>query len=488
VAAKATGVVTVSTSATNWNTAATHWRLYQVETGVATVTSYTDGRRSQFDGSAGAGGAVAVTQPDVPEQQIVRQSQWLRANTAADNGWLNAAWAPELGLFAAVSNTGTGTRVMTSPTGQDWTIRTSAQDNSWNGLAWGGPTGGKLFVAVSEAGSNRAMTSPDGATWTVRNMSGTNAWRGVAWSEQLQLFCAVGQSGALSTSPDGITWTGRTAAEANDWQDVVWSEELAIFVAIAETGTNRVMYSADGLTWLPAAAASADTWRRVTWGAYAGVFVAVARTGTNRIMTSPDGITWTARTSALGTSDHRAVAWSPELGLFAIVTDAGTVQSSPDGVTWTARTAAAALQWRMVVYSPQLQRFVAVGASGTGNRAMVWGGKAGIYLPVLTNTTNVSASTAYPLQWSREGRVVTVSGQVDITTSGGAAANVVLLVSLPVPSAFVNTYEVGGSWIMATDMALVRANTASAAMHVNFTSSGNGAKAGYIHATYRVVI
>jgi hypothetical protein len=77
---------------------------------------------------------------------------------------------------------------------------------------------------------------------------------------------------------------------------------------------------------------------------------------------------------------------------------------------------------------------------------------------------------------------------VDITTSGGAAANVVLLVSLPVPSAFVNTYEVGGSWIMATDMALVRANTASAAMHVNFTSSGNGAKAGYIHATYRVVI
>lgn len=44
VAAKATGVVSVSAATTNWNDTTNYWRLYSVVTGTATVTSYTDSR------------------------------------------------------------------------------------------------------------------------------------------------------------------------------------------------------------------------------------------------------------------------------------------------------------------------------------------------------------------------------------------------------------------------------------------------------------
>ena len=48
---------------------------------------------------------------------------------------------------------------MTSPDGINWTIRTSAADNSWRSVTYGNG----LFVAVAYTGTgNRVMTSPDG--------------------------------------------------------------------------------------------------------------------------------------------------------------------------------------------------------------------------------------------------------------------------------------------------------------------------------------
>lgn len=56
VAAKATGAVSVSTTATNWNNATDYWRLYSVVAGASSVTSYTDARRmGEFQGSGGSG-------------------------------------------------------------------------------------------------------------------------------------------------------------------------------------------------------------------------------------------------------------------------------------------------------------------------------------------------------------------------------------------------------------------------------------------------
>jgi len=56
----------------------------------------------------------------------------------------------------AVAHSGTGNRVMTSTDGSVWTIRSSAADNGWTSVTYGGG----LFVAVAYSGTgNRVMTS-----------------------------------------------------------------------------------------------------------------------------------------------------------------------------------------------------------------------------------------------------------------------------------------------------------------------------------------
>lgn len=61
--------------------------------------------------------------------------------------------------------------------------------------------------------------------------------------------------------------------------------------------------------------------------------------------------------------------------------------------------------------------------------------QSGLYTPTLTNVANLSDSTAYQCQWSRQGQVVTVSGKVDVDpTAGGVSTK--LGISLPIMSAF----------------------------------------------------
>jgi hypothetical protein len=57
---------------------------------------------------------------------------------------------------AVANGGGTGNRVMTSSNGINWTSQTSAADNAWNGIAWAPKLG--LFAAVSSDGTNRVMT------------------------------------------------------------------------------------------------------------------------------------------------------------------------------------------------------------------------------------------------------------------------------------------------------------------------------------------
>ena len=82
--------------------------------------------------------------------------------------------------------------------------------------------------------------------------------------------------------------------------------------------------------------------------------------------------TWTARTSAAD-NNWQSVCWSSELSLFVAVAATGTgnrVMTSPDGITWTTRTSAADNNWRSVCWASELSLFVAVANTGAGNRVM----------------------------------------------------------------------------------------------------------------------
>jgi len=104
---------------------------------------------------------------NIVRRNWLTSNSWISSTSAADNSWRGVRWSPELGLFCAVSISGAGNRVMTSPDGITWTIRTSAADNQWYSVCWSPELG--LFCAVASTGTgNRAMTSKSSLSFSYR--------------------------------------------------------------------------------------------------------------------------------------------------------------------------------------------------------------------------------------------------------------------------------------------------------------------------------
>jgi hypothetical protein len=93
-----------------------------------------------------------------------------------------------------------------------------------------------------------------------------------------------------------------------------------------------------------------------------GLYAVVGEAGT--IITSPDGATWTTRTSGT-TARLRGVAWIPFFGgFFVVVGGLCTVLTSADGVTWTDCSIALGTAELQSVTSDGVGLIVAVGTTG----------------------------------------------------------------------------------------------------------------------------
>lgn len=298
-----------------------------------------------------------------------------------DNEWEAGAWSPSLSLFAVVSTSGTGNRVITSPNGIDWTSRASAADVPWKDVTWSVDL--SLFVAVGGStltATEQVMTSPDGITWTSRTASSDRTWSGVVWAPSLSLFAAVAQDGAAAgvvmTSPDGITWTARTAPASKSWRKVTWATALGLFIAVGSIvgATDEVMTSPDGINWTlrDPAVNSNGGWYDVAWSPTLSraVIVGLPSGGAAAILYSDNGTTWTATSY---TSDWLSgVAWSPELGIFVASANSGNiVATSADGITWQRdSTHCSQSSLADVVYSPALEQFLLIGDDSAGAALM----------------------------------------------------------------------------------------------------------------------
>lgn len=189
------------------------------------------------------------------------------------------------GKYVGIRNTPptTNSFLWRSTDGVNWgsSVDIGIPHAGWSSVIYAG--GQFVAVASSGTGTNRVMTSPDGITWTMRSAAEANTWMSVTYGKGL--YVAVAQSGTkrVMTSPDGITWTGQDAAQANSWKSVAYGNGR--FVAVSSDGTNRVMTSVDGKNWTSVAASdNASPWQSVTFGGTC--FVAVANNGTTRAMTS----------------------------------------------------------------------------------------------------------------------------------------------------------------------------------------------------------
>jgi predicted RecA/RadA family phage recombinase len=329
---------------------------------------------------------------------------WTIRTSASDNSWRSVTYGN--GLFVAVSSDGSGDRVMTSPDGINWTSQTSAADKSWQSVTYGNG----LFVAVGSYGG--VMTSPNGINWTSRTDPANNSWRSVTFGNDL--FVAVSEDGSgnrVMTSPDGINWTIQTSTADNLWYGVTYGNGLFVAVA-ANSNIDKVMTSPDGISWSNRAAPN-NAWNSVTYGNE--LFVAVAQTGSGtRVMTSPDGINWTTRTSAAN-NNWSSVTFGNDL-FVAVSFNNGTgnrIMTSPDGINWTIRTSAADNNWRSVTVGNGI--FVAVANTGSGNRVMTSGTIPSV-LPVrFSSFSGKNINNSNQLQWQTNSE--TNNNQFDIERS-----------------------------------------------------------------------
>jgi hypothetical protein len=273
-------------------------------------------------------------------------------------------------------------RLMTSLDGINWmggTVPTDASPQQWFSVCWSPEL--NLFCAVAAAGGTvttaRAMTSPDGANWTVRTLA-TQVWRSVCWGGAAgqKKFVAVSSSAVTTNvyySIDGITWTAAPSkGNTNNIRGVCWSEERQLFVAVGDTGTNnRAFTSPDGINWTVQATPSPDvSWMSVCYGN--GKFVAVGASGsTERVMTSPNGTTWTLAPGTETIVAWQSVCFSPELNRFVMVGNSGSagvarIWYSDDGITWVPSDMTGGYGWAGVCWAKELSLFVAVNnTSGT---------------------------------------------------------------------------------------------------------------------------
>ena len=196
-------------------------------TGLTNCSSYNIKVRAV--NSVGAG-AASTAVSSTPRSGIA--NSWISRSSPGSIffNWRSVTYGN--GLFVAVANTGTGTRVMTSPDGMNWTIRNSAADINWTSVTYG--NGVFVAVANSDNGSQyqRVMTSSDGITWTIRNAALPRSWSSVTFGNGL--FVAVATSGSgtrVMTSPDGVTWTSRTSASDDPWSGVTYGDGLLVAVA-----------------------------------------------------------------------------------------------------------------------------------------------------------------------------------------------------------------------------------------------------------------
>lgn len=250
------------------------------------------------------------------------------------------------------------------------------------------------------------------------------------WTGQLS-FARGGTNANLTASNGGILYSTATAG-----------------AILAGTATASKM--------LLSGATAAPTWSTSTIPSSAGATAnkVLLSDGTNYVLSTPTFPNASATTGKIIISD--GTNWIASTPTYpSVAGTSGNVLTS-DGTNWLSSTPT-------------------VVSSGT-------------YTPTLTNTSNVSSSTAYSSQYMRVGSVVTVSGRVDITPTL-TLTNTNLGMSLPIPSDFANLNEGCGTANCNSllSSAAIFADATNNNVSVVFLSQATGAEAFFYTFTYRII-
>lgn len=280
-----------------------------------------------------------------------------------------------------------------------WSLATSPTDAYvWQTVIWAESYGRFIAHNLGDgSGTDYINTSPDGETWTSYDLPNSTIYDALGYDDTLNLTVMVGQvTDAYAYSTDGgHTWSVASAPSlyATDQRTVVGSNGTTIIaLGYSNDGARDLIYTTNGTAWSNGTC-QAGVWRDVCWSPTLGLFVAVGEAGgTNSIMTSPDGTTWTARTPPAGGYDWDSIVWAAALGKFIAISHSGRrAMTSTNGTSWTAT---GDLGW------------------STDHGAIVWGDNLSTAIVI-----NLSAADPYTVQTSLDGTTWTEVDISDVVTS-----------------------------------------------------------------------
>jgi hypothetical protein len=226
------------------------------------------------------------------------------------------------------------------------TFRYSAAGATWSTASGPGPT--HTFTSVGYGPTNTwlagtsagkiAISTDNGNNWSLSNSYSTNL-SGVA--SVTEIAYANGQwiatqSDRIATTPDPTTtsWTSRVGGSGTQAFYPLAITINGTQVLVAGSGC-AVWLSSNSTTYAKQNSGATVTLSGITSSATAtnpGIIVVVGDSGT--VMTSSDLVNWTVRNSGV-TANLSGVAWSPTLNLFMAVGASGVFIYSSDGITWT---------------------------------------------------------------------------------------------------------------------------------------------------------
>ena len=294
-------------------------------------------------------------------------------------------WAPELSLFIFL----TSTELYSSVDGINWTLGYSDPGFFTKCITYS-PSLHTFVCCCNTQGLGYAgIYSTDGVTWNTWSVEGIlpSISHSVTWSPKLSIFVSsinfvetiiVGEPpdtyedyvyySNIAHSTDGQTWSVdgfSVSREIGRFWNVIWGEGVDVFTAVPQYSSEQNnLYSYDGITWLTTTTSAygpigysptqkifvvsqssgyiqfvsiegiyyvnlqepyPDNSRFYTWSSQIGKFV------TYNFNTS-DCIHWEKNDTYIPYNPGKPI-WSPELGLFVILTSYFYYYSY-DGITW----------------------------------------------------------------------------------------------------------------------------------------------------------
>lgn len=237
-------------------------------------------------------------------------------------------------------------------------------------------------------------TSPDGTTWTARfTQVPTVAFDALHWNEYTNRAILIGQhSTCYQYSSDGINWSSGGPPPlygANQRLVMAGNASITIALGYGNSTTQDLIYSTDsGVSWGNGTCV-AGVWQAAAWSPTLGLFAVVGDPGgTNEVMTSSDGTTWTARTPSTTGFDWDSLVWAPSISKFIAFSSAdGRSMTSSDGTTWTvsADLGLAGVEYRNLTWSDDLTLAVAIKQSSGADVDYIYSSNGTTWTTATTN-------------------------------------------------------------------------------------------------------